>query len=288
MRPPSPLSTPKPLNTSPITLPAGLPSLPPVAPDPACERCHGAGFWLYAVPYGDPRFGVPQRCACYDAALSAARQQRQQTQAAALTAQLHTEMGKLRDCTLASLDRNRPYAPVTWRGTTYSPKDQRALFSKALGLAGAFQATGEGLYLYGPNGTGKSHLVAAVLNAATEAGIEARYGHAPALLRLIRQGFRDNSADDRLEALSRVTVLGLDDLGAETASEWATAQLFDLLKSRDAAGLSTVITSNLPVEELPDPRVASLIQGNSMVLGLITSDYRAVLRAARTGGSTQC
>jgi DNA replication protein DnaC len=235
------------------------------------------------VPYGHALFGLPQRCACLDTALSQARQERLAARAQELTAQLHREMGKLAALELGTLDRNRPLRPITWRGTAYSVNQQRTMLARALSLAEGFVPAGEGCYLYGPNGTGKSHLVAAILNRATQQGIAARYGHAPALLRVLRQGFRDNSADDRLEALAGVTLLAIDDLGAEAPGDWATAVLFDLLKSRDAAGLTTLITSNLPLDALNDPRIVSLIQGNSLVVPLILSDYRAL----HQGGSAQ-
>jgi hypothetical protein len=60
--------------------------------------------------------------------------------------------------------------------------------------------------------------------------------------------------------------------------------LFDLLKSRDAAGLTTLITSNLPLDALNDPRIVSLIQGNSLVVPLILSDYRALHQGGSGNG----
>lgn len=254
------------------------------SPDPACATCKGAGFWLYDVPYGHALFGVAQRCQCLDAALSQARQERLAARAQELTAQLHREMGKLAALELGTLDRSRHVTPIEWRGNVYNPVQQLVMLARALNLAESFEPMGEGLYIYGPNGTGKSHLVAAILNRATQQGIAARYGHAPALLRVLRQGFRDNSADDRLEALAGVTLLAIDDLGAEAPGDWATAVLFDLLKSRDAAGLTTLITSNLPLDALNDPRIVSLIQGNSLVVPLILSDYRALHQGGSGNG----
>lgn len=233
------------------------------------------------VRYGHPAFGQLQRCACLEASAVAARQADQAVKVAELTAQLSAEMGKLRACQLDQIDLRRPLLPVLWRGQAYSELDQRKMLGRAVGLARNYTPGGEGLYLYGPNGTGKSHIAAAILNAAAASGVAARYGSALSLLRLLRQGFRDGSADDRLEALTQVPLLAIDDLGTETPSDWADASLFDLLKARDAGGLATIYTANIPVVELRDPRIASLIQGNALIVPLITSDYRTLIAERR-------
>lgn len=276
--------SPPPISSAPS--PRGSPPASPTpagaAPDPDCPRCRGGGWMVADVRYGHPQFGQLQRCACLEASAVTARKADLAVRVATLTAQLSEEMGRLRACQLDQLDLRRDLLPVIWRGEAYSELDQRKMLGRAVGLARTFTPDdGEGLYLYGPNGTGKSHIAAAILNAAVARGVAARYGSAPALLRLLRQGFRDGSADDRLEALAGVPLLALDDLGTESPSDWADASLFDLLKARDAGGRATIVTANIPIAELRDPRIASLIQGNSLLVPLITSDYRALLAERR-------
>lgn len=251
------------------------------SPDPDCPTCNGSGWLVAGVPYGHPAFGQLKRCTCLEQAAYQARQAALAARIGELTAQLGEELGRLSNCTFDQFSLRRTLAPITWRGETYDEDAQRRMLARSLSLARAYVCGPEGLYLYGPNGSGKSHLAAAILNAAAAAGTPARYGSAPALLRLVRQGMRDGSADDRLEALARVPLLAIDDLGAEQPSDWADVALFDLLKARDNRGLGTVITSNLPPAELRDPRIASLVQGNSLIVPLITSDYRALLAEQR-------
>lgn len=245
------------------------------AGDPDCTVCAGAGHYLYAVPYGHPQWGKLQRCGCLEASQVAARELARSARAAALTAQLHAELGRLRSCTLDGFDRRRPLHDMQWRGVDYPVAEQRRLLARACGLARDYAAT-ESLYLWGPPGSGKSHLAAAILNAQAQAGVEGRYGSAPAILRLIRQGFRDGSADDRLEALMTVPLLVIDDLGTEHDSSWNDASLFDLVNARYVAERATIVTSNLPVEDHRDVRIVSRLQGGYRAVPVITSDYRAL------------
>lgn len=210
-----------------------------------------------------------------------ARAERHAARVAELTAVLADEMGKLRNARLEHIDLHRELAPITWRGTVYSPKEQAKTLTKAYGIARMFEPAGEGLYLFGPNGTGKTTLIASIINAQVAQGREARYGKSVALLRLIRQGFRDGEADDRLEALMRTPLLAIDDLGSEGGSDFDTKSLFDLISAREQANLTTIFTANLPVDTQPDPRVASLIKRSCLILPVITSDYGAILQQRR-------
>jgi DNA replication protein DnaC len=234
------------------------------------------------VRYGHPQFGQLARCGCLEATLVAARQAAAAARADTLTQQLAAELGRLASCTLDTIDRRRPCVDLLWQGQAYPQAEQRRLLNRACGLARHYVAS-ESLYLYGPPGGAKSHLAAAILNAQAQAGVAGRYGSMPALLRLLRGGFRDGTADERLEALMIAELLVIDDLGVEQGGDWAYAQFFDLLSIRINRGLPTIITSNLPPDR-HEPRIASRIAGEFALLPLILSDYRLVQaeqRAAR-------
>jgi DNA replication protein DnaC len=247
------------------------------AGDPDCEVCAGAGHFVYHVPYEHPLFGKLQKCSCLEVSQVAAREKARAARGAELTAQLHAELGRLRSCTLEGffLDtKRRPYpAAVEWGGKSYSSAEQRQTLLKAYGVARTYEPV-ESLYLYGPYGSGKSHLAAAILNAAAARGLEARYASSLALLRLIRQGFKDRSADDRLEALQTVPLLVIDDLGVENETEWNDASLFDLINARYVAERATIYTSNLAPHELRDPRIASRISGSCLLVKMVAYDFR--------------
>jgi DNA replication protein DnaC len=99
------------------------------------------------------------------------------------------------------------------------------------------------------------------------------YASVPDLLRFVRRGFGDGAADERLDALMRVDVLILDDLGAENLTAWAAEQLFVLLNARYLADRATVLTSNDRPEALP-ARLQSRIAEQAQIIWMPISDYR--------------
>lgn len=209
----------------------------------------------------------------------AARAAAAAARATALTAQLGLELGRLQRCTLETFDPHRPLpGDVAWYGRVYGPAEQRRLLVRAYSLARQYEPR-ESLYIHGSYGSGKSHLAAAILSALAARGIEGRYGSAPALLRLVRQGFRDGSADDRLEALMTVPLLVIDDLGTESESGWSSTSLFDLINGRYLADRATIFTSNLAVEEHRDDRIVSRINGTAQIVELVAYDHRRLSQA---------
>lgn len=142
------------------------------------------------------------------------------------------------------------------------------LGERVLGLV----RSGVGAYLWGKPGRGKTwaaaHVVREVVEGSAPHGrVPARLVTAKALLDMVRDGFNggDRGALARLE---RVPVLALDDLGAETVTPFSVETLTSLLDARYAAGLPTVVTSNLSLGELhrlwggnSGARVASRIAG---------------------------
>jgi len=102
------------------------------------------------------------------------------------------------------------------------------------------------LYLHGPVGCGKTHTVAAI---ALEWLQPIRWANVPALLETIRRSFNDNQATvDDVATTRRIVVL--DDLGAEKPSEWVRERLYQIINHRYENDLTTVITSNLSVDDL--------------------------------------
>lgn len=132
--------------------------------------------------------------------------------------------------------------------------------------------SGAGAYLWGKPGRGKTwaaaHVVREVVEASAPCGrVPARLVTAKGLLDMVRDGF--NGGDrGALARVGRVPVLALDDLGAETPTPFSVETLTSLLDARYAAGLPTVVTSNLSLGELSElwgghagERIASRIAG---------------------------
>lgn len=110
-----------------------------------------------------------------------------------------------------------------------------------------------GMCLVGPTGTGKSHLVFAIINELISQSVSAVAGVVPDLLDSLRPkaaGVSRAEAEQRLELLKTTDLVLLDDLGSERGSEWAVERLYLILNARYIEQLPTLITTNLPLEAL--------------------------------------
>jgi DNA replication protein DnaC len=110
---------------------------------------------------------------------------------------------------------------------------------------------GQGLWLMGDVGTGKTTLAMIVSNAALDAGRSVAIYSLPRLLNLIR-GAIDTEAGmvGFLEQLAAVDLLHIDDLGAENTTEWVLEQLYSIVNTRYEDERAMIITTNLKYEEL--------------------------------------
>ena len=150
---------------------------------------------------------------------------------------------------------------------------------------------GEGIFLTGSRGVGKTHLAAALMREAALAVKPVKYleGYrinlqklplfvsVPELLLEIRDTYNDGEVSEKevIDSYSWVDMLVLDDLGVEKPTEWALQTLYIILDRRYREDLRTIITSNLGIEEMPDDRIASRIAGMCKVRILQGRDRRA-------------
>lgn len=108
-------------------------------------------------------------------------------------------------------------------------------------------------------GNGKTHLAAAIANHVTNQGEPVLFVVVPDLLDHLRATYDPSSGmryDKRFDEVRMAQLLVLDDLGTESATNWAREKLYQLFNYRYNARLPTVITTASPIKEL-DPRLAS-------------------------------
>jgi DNA replication protein DnaC len=145
---------------------------------------------------------------------------------------------------------------------------------------------GDGLWLEGDVGTGKTTLAMLVSRSALDGGRSVAIYSLPRLLAEIRATFEadaEGSYVDFLDRLARVDLLHVDDVGAERTSPWVLEQLYAIVNARYEDERSILITTNLSRDELAEqitPRTVSRLKEMCEVLPLYGADARARLRSA--------
>lgn len=111
---------------------------------------------------------------------------------------------------------------------------------------------GSGLIIMGKSGTGKTHIVAAIVNKLIENDRIVLIGRLTMLLDMIKETFRDNtkSENDLIELYSNVDMVIIDDLGTEKISSWALEKLYTIIQNRSENGLPIIITTRFNKEGL--------------------------------------
>lgn len=111
----------------------------------------------------------------------------------------------------------------------------------------------QGLYLYGPNGTGKSFLLSGLANELTKHNVDVIYAFVPDLIRTLKGAISTNQLERRINILKRSSVLILDDLGGENMSAWFRDEiLLPVLHYRLNANLMVHVSSNVSLAEMAE------------------------------------
>lgn len=205
------------------------PSATTLTPGSVCELCGDLGYVSLDVPPDDARFGrlFPCQCAQGQAIRQAATQAR--------TGRYCVQLPEKR------------FADFTRRG---------GVGDKALAAAQRFAAQpSRCMVLWGPPGTGKTHLAAAAANVLRARGVDVGFFTAPDLLDMLRSGYDRGDYETLLAALKNVAVLVLDDLGAQRGTEWAEEKFFQVINHRYNRQLPLLVAMN-PDPATLEPRIA--------------------------------
>jgi primosomal protein DnaI len=110
----------------------------------------------------------------------------------------------------------------------------------------------KGLFLHGSFGSGKTYILAALLNELAKNGANTVIMYYPEMLRNLKESF-SSDFDNKMNLFKTCDVLLLDDLGAEHVTGWNRDEILStILNYRMEEGLPTFITSNLNKEELSE------------------------------------
>jgi DNA replication protein DnaC len=127
---------------------------------------------------------------------------------------------------------------------------------------------GQGLWLAGGVGAGKTALAMLVSKTAIEAGRTVAIYSLPKLLARIRATYEKDLAGDSytqfFDRLISVDLLHVDDLGVEKRSDWVLEQLYAVVNERYEMERSMVVTTNLEQpaleEQIGERTVSRLIE----------------------------
>lgn len=239
---------------------------------PSCPICNDIGYVRRDVPMDHPDFGKAIPCPCQE------------------EERVERRLGRLQR--MGSLDavEQLTFEQFIPEPTHLSPQKAHNL-RRAFETARTFAEDPEGWLLFtGSYGSGKTHLAAAIAHERLMHGEPALFMVVPDLLDHLRATFSPNSEvsyDELFEQVRTTPLLILDDLGAQSASQWAQEKLFQLLNHRYNAHLPTVITTNQRLEDL-DPRLRSRLLDRNVVeyFPILAPDFRAGFNPSESDLST--
>lgn len=112
----------------------------------------------------------------------------------------------------------------------------------------------KGLYLNGNFGCGKTYLISACLNELAKKDHKIAIIYYPEFLRSLKESFGDpEEYNAKFKFIKNVEVLLIDDIGAETMTEWSRDEVLGtILQYRMQEGLTTFFTSNLTIKDLEE------------------------------------
>lgn len=147
---------------------------------------------------------------------------------------------------------------------------------------------GEGLYLFGGSGSGKTHVACGVLREVVLNNLLS--GFFITAEKFVEASYDEMNPDHELPEMygdehmlkyihSVYDILVLDNLGSERMTDFTKKAITSMLNSRYEQQLITIITSEIPLSRLSDiygPRVKSILSECCCVLPFLGKDYRAM------------
>lgn len=139
------------------------------------------------------------------------------------------------------------------------------------------------LLLFGTVGTGKSFLSGCIANALIQKGYSVVYFSAIGLFDMLSRYYFGQKGKEMLynfcKNLYNYDLVIIDDLGTEITNTFVSSQLFDLINERHMGRKSTIISTNLNLDELRDrysDRTFSRLTSTYQICKLTGPDYRLI------------
>lgn len=139
-----------------------------------------------------------------------------------------------------------------------------------------------GILLYGPCGTGKTHLAVATLRNIISSGESGYFTSVQDILFRVRKAFQNGSGvteseEHYLNEYVQYPILVMDDFGNEKVTEWSRQVIDYIVYGRDNIAKPIIVTTNLDLDQISkkiDARVASRLAGMSRIFHVTGQDWR--------------
>lgn len=155
----------------------------------------------------------------------------------------------------------------------------KAAVAKCHEFIDQFDTSFENLYFFGDTGIGKTFLSNCIAKELLDLGHSVIYFTAFQLFDILSKGVFEKDAD-AIAAHQNIfdcDLLIIDDLGTELSNSFTTSQLFLCLNERILRRKSTIISTNLNMNQIADiysERVLSRISSNYTIIKLFGDDIR--------------
>ena len=178
--------------------------------------------------------------------------------------------------------------PLTGRSSLES---MRTALKTCLEFVDTFSDKFCNILLYGDTGVGKTFLSHCIAKELIESSYSVIYFTATQLFDVFAEnkfGKREEHNGDVLEHIYGCDLLIIDDLGTELANSFTTSQLFVCLNERILRRKSTIISTNLSLEDVNavySERTFSRLSSNYIMLRLTGDDIRIQKKLLNLGGT---
>ena len=151
--------------------------------------------------------------------------------------------------------RKRSMIPVKYDNATFDSLMPDSENSRSVKIVKRFAETfpermkkNEGLLIYGSVGSGKTHIAVCAANAIIDSGYSVMFLSVPEYLQG-KKGF-ESQDEEILARVRKVSLLIVDDLGAERNTEFAQEFVYALINARVNSNKPMIVTTNLGFDEM--------------------------------------